>query len=152
MLIPNPLLVAYATGGRLVLPVTAARGGLNGYILTGQTGPPCTVEVSADGATWQAVTYPHTLQPGEQLGLTRTDPSATATTITALAPVDEAPEPEPEPELPIGGAFTVGTDAEGFQTIEGAAISTDAEGFQTIENGTATADAEGFETVERTTP
>jgi len=148
MLIPNPLLVAYATGGRLILPVTAARGGLNGYILTGQTGPPCMVEVSADGATWQAVTYPHMLQPGEQLGLTRTDPSATVTTLTALAPLDEAPAPE----APVGAAFTVTTDPEGFQAIEGATVSTDAEGFQTIENGTATADAEGFQTVERTTP
>ncbi|WP_156103416.1 hypothetical protein [Deinococcus sp. YIM 77859] len=132
--------------------MTAARGGLNGYILTGPDRP----TLHGGGQRGRRDLAGRDLPPHPPARrAARPDPhrpSATATTITALAPVDEAPEPEPEPELPIGGAFTVGTDAEGFQTIEGAAISTDAEGFQTIENGTATADAEGFETVERTTP
>jgi hypothetical protein len=47
------------------------------------------------------------------------------------------------------GAFTVITDAEGYQTITDATATTDAEGYQTIQGATATADADGYETVER---
>lgn len=97
MHIPNPILLAGATpASGLILEVTAGRGGLAGYILLGQHGPPAAVEVSGDGGTtWEAPTYPHTLAPG-LLRLTRTDEGASVTTLRALAPVDEAPPPEPE--------------------------------------------------------
>ncbi|EYB67012.1 hypothetical protein DEIPH_ctg052orf0002 [Deinococcus phoenicis] len=96
MLIPNPLLLDVTPAGGLTLPVTEGRGGLVGYLLLGQHGPPATVEVSTDGgASWQAVTYPHTLAAGETLRWTRTDDSPALTTLRALAPVEEAP-PEPE--------------------------------------------------------
>lgn len=95
MLIPNPILLDMTPAGGLTLPVTAERGGLAGYILLGQLGPPAMAQVSADGgASWQAVTYPHALAAGETLRLSRTATSAALTILRALAPVDDEPPPE----------------------------------------------------------
>ncbi|WP_027459258.1 hypothetical protein [Deinococcus murrayi] len=150
MHIPNPILLAGATpASGLILEVTAGRGGLAGYILLGQHGPPAAVEVSGDGGTtWEAPSYPHALAPG-LLRLTRTDESASVTTLRALAPVDEAPPPEPGPGVPGLDPYTVITDAQGYQTITNADATTDADGYQTISDGAATADAQGYESVER---
>ena len=116
MLIPNPILLAGATPALgLTLEVTAALGGLAGYVLLGQLGPTCTVEVSEDdGETWAAPSYPHTLLPG-LLRLTRTDESGGVTTLRALAPVEEeVPAPTPldngvpvsDLSAPSGGRLT----------------------------------------------
>lgn len=147
MYIPNPILLDKTPADGLTLPISPERGGLAGYILLGQLGPPADVEVSGNGgATWQAVTYPRTLTAGEMLRLTRAD-GDTLTVLRALAPVDEAGPPEPE--TPAAEPYAVITDDEGYQSITNAAATTDAEGYQIIPDGAATADGEGFETVER---
>lgn len=87
-LIPNPILIDTTPAGGLTLTVTAGRGGLSGYQLLGLDGPSATIELSSDGATWAAVTYPHTLVAGEWLRLTRTDTSAALSVLRALAPED----------------------------------------------------------------
>lgn len=120
MYTPNPILLAETPAGGHVLPVTADQGGLNGYILLGQLGPPATVEVSADGVAWQAPTYPHTLAAGETLRLTRTDTSAVLTTLRALAPVDEGAAPGPEtPDLQNGVPVAVPDLARNAQQVYG---------------------------------
>lgn len=149
MLIPNPILIGPTPAGGVVLPVTADRGGLAGYVLLGQHGPAMTVELSTGTPAWTAPTYPHTLSVGELLRLTRTDGSPTLTTLRMLAPVDD--DLTPSPEGPTPGTWTTTTDAEGFEAIEADAI-TDTEGFQTIQNATATTDAEGYQTPERSIP
>lgn len=94
MLIPNPILLAAGPSGRVVVPITAVRGGLAGYILLSQSGP-VTVELSTDGGiTWTVVTYPVQLAAGDHLGLTRTDSSGTTAVVAALAPVDEDAAPD----------------------------------------------------------
>lgn len=147
MLIPNPILFGPTPAGGAVLPVTGDRGGLTGYIVLGIHGPSATVELHTDGA-WGPLAYPHTLAPGEQLRLTRTDPSAVLTTLRLLAPVDDGLPPAGNPDP--GSSFSVVTDIDGYQTIENAEVEIDPEGYQTISNGVvATADADGYETVER---
>ncbi|WP_019585212.1 PPC domain-containing protein [Deinococcus apachensis] len=95
MYTPNPILVVATGPDGLTVEVTAERGDLAGYVLLGQQGPSCTVEVSVDGgSTWQVVTYPHTLASG-LLRLTRPDPGGAVTTLRALAPLDEGAAPEP---------------------------------------------------------
>ncbi|WP_272977102.1 hypothetical protein [Deinococcus geothermalis] len=146
-MVTNPILLDVTPAGGLILEVTGERGGLGGYLLLGQDGPSASVEVSAGGATWQAVTYPVTLAAGQQLRLTRTDTSAALTTIRALAPLVAAPSDPEEPPAPE--PFTVTTDSAGYQTITNADATTDAEGYQTISDATATADPDGYESVER---
>ena len=146
MLIPNPILFGPTPAGGAVLPVTADRGGLAGYVLLGQLGPPATVEVSAGGG-WTPLTYPHTLTTSEQLRLTRTDLSALMTTLLMLAPVDDGPLPAVTPSGPT--PFGVQADPDGYQLITNAEVVTDPEGYQTITNAAATAAANGYETVER---
>ena len=137
----NPILLGVTPAGGLILEVTGGRGGLAGYILLGQHGPPCTVEVSTDnGATWRAITYPVTLAAGQQLRLTRTDTSAVLTTIRALAPLVAAP-----------AAFALARDTEGFLTTD-APLQRDADGFLTAPDTSFSRDADGFLTVEGSTP
>lgn len=144
MYFPNPILLAGA--GTVVLPVTGGRGGLAGAVLLGQHGPPALAEIS-QGAGWQPVSYPHTLAAGEQLRLTRTDTTFTASTIRLLSPVDEGAPPG------IGGSdLAVTTDLDGYQTISNADAVTDADGYQTIADATTTTDADGYQTVERSAP
>lgn len=145
MYFPNPILLAGA--GTVVLPVTADRGTLAGAVLLGQQGPPVAVEVSLAGGPWRAVSYPHTLAAGEQLRLTRTDATFTASTIRLLSPVDEGAPPGTG-----SGNLAVTTDPDGYQTITNADAVTDADGYQTIQDATATTDADGYQTVERSTP
>ena len=148
MLIPNPILFGPTPAGGAVLPVTADRGGLAGYVLLGQLGPPATVEVSAGGG-WTPLTYPHTLTASEQLRLTRTDLSSLMTTLLMLAPVDDGPLPSVPPPAPA--PFSVQADPDGYQLITNAEVTTDPEGYQTIQSAVAAADAAGYQTVERST-
>lgn len=148
MYVPNPILLAGA--GVVVLPITAERGGLAGSILLGPLGPPVTVEVSADGTSWRTVTYPHTLAPGEQVRLSRTDPSTTASTIRMLSVPDEEAPPVPEAP-PVTGTLTVEMDTDGYQAITNAEAVTDEGGYQTIQDATPVPDNDGYETVERST-
>lgn len=92
-----------------------------------------------DGLTWQAVTFPHDLQPG-LLRLTRTDDSPHVTTVRALAPLHATPTTDP---------LITQTDQDGYQTITNTDATTDADGYQTLPDATATPDSDGFETVER---
>lgn len=148
-MIPSPILVGRTPAAGLILAVTAERGGLSGYVLLGQVGPPVSAELSSDGGlTWAALTFPHTLTPGEQLRLTRSDTSALLTTLHALAPVDEGAPPDGGADEP----YMTSTDPEGYETVTNAEATTDADGYQTITGATATADADGYETVQRSTP
>ncbi len=139
-MIPSPLILGGATPpGGLSLEVTAARGGLAGYqLLAVASGPPCAVEVRTGSGAWSAVTFPHTLTAGETLRLTRTDSSAVATIITALAPPDAGGEP-----------LAVTADPDGYETITNAEATTDPDGYESVPDATATPDSDGYETVER---
>lgn len=145
MYVPNPILLGVTPPGGLTLEVTAERGGLAGYVLLGQLGPPATVEVSLnDGLHFVPLSYPHTLEAGEQVRLTRTDPDGLLTTLRALAPVEEDAVPPPPP-----APYAVATDPDGYQTLTNASATTDAQGYQTIPDAAATPDADGYESVER---
>jgi hypothetical protein len=97
----HPLILAGPTPATgLVIACTAsASGGLAGMILTGLTGAPCVVEVSANGAAWQPVTYPHVLALGF-LRLTRTDTSGSATVLSGTMNA------------------TATSDAEGYHSVD----------------------------------
>lgn len=112
MLIPNPILFGKTPPGGAVLPVTGDRGGLAGYIMLGLSGPEAAVEIGRGLSDWQPVTYPHVLSSGEQLRLTRSDSSATMTTLHMLAPIDDGPPPE----IPLG-TVTLENDQPVLTTI-----------------------------------
>lgn len=134
MRVPSPFLLNATPAGGVTILITSDPGGLNGYELTGQAGPPLTVKVND-----QIVNYPVTLLTGDALGLERSDSSDLLSIIFAFAPVGETV------------AFEVTSDADGYQSIENSDADTDIDGYQTIPDATATIDADGYETVERST-
>lgn len=90
MSLSNPIVIDVTPAAGYLLTITADVGGLAGLQLLGQSGPPATVEVSADGGdTWADLSYPHTLAAGETLRLTRADTSATLTQFWATQPGGE---------------------------------------------------------------
>lgn len=146
MYTPTPILLGATTEAGLTLVVTADEGGLGGYVLTGQSGPAVSIDVSNNGgASWLPVTLPYTVAAAVTLRLTRLDPSVELTTIRALAPVIEDAIPGGEGAEP----YSVTTDPDGYQTVENATATADAEGYETLPDATATADPDGYESVER---
>lgn len=138
--IAMPFLFPVTPAQGMNIPVTASPGGLEGYTLTGQSGPEALVWVNG-----MEITYPRVLQNGDMLFLKRTDPSAVFTVLHAYAP---------GANIPDGGTpggttepFTVETDADGYQLLINAMTETDADGYQTVLNATATTDADGYQTV-----
>lgn len=120
----------------LILP-----GGLDGYVLLDVTGPPVTLHRLLEQLTenaWVAVTLPFEVPPGAHLRLNRTGGGAATTTIRAVAPVLIAPPPS---------GLTSSTDAQGYVTLHGAAVTTDPDGYQTLTDTQGTADPDGYVTV-----
>lgn len=118
-LIPNPILLDTTPAGGLIVSVVSGRGGLSGYQLLGLDGL-ATAELSTDsGATWAELVYPHTLAPGEQLRLIRTDTGPVLAILRALAPVDAPASgggdtgPSPYPELVSGAPVSLTAPVSG---------------------------------------
>lgn len=82
---PQPIIFGHMPVGGITIEITALEGGLDGYTLTGISGPPATVKLN--GAAIQE--YPVPLHAGDILTLIR-GAGETLTTLHALAPVIES--------------------------------------------------------------
>ena len=103
-----PLILATATpAGGALIPVRP--NGLIGSVYLGQFGPATTLEFTGTGGsgTWQTLVPGYAFQTTGTLRLTRTDTSATATTIEMTAPVQGLSE--------IQGTL----DGEGYLILNG---------------------------------
>ena len=99
---PNPIMFGPTPAGGVTVEVTAARGGLHGWTLLSQSGPPAAVTLNG-----VPLEYPVTLTTGDVLRLQR-GAGAALTTLHALAPLDEGGPPSPE--TPTSLAVTTGGD------------------------------------------
>lgn len=143
MLVPSPIVLS---SGTWLLEVSGERGGLSGYYLLGQSGPPVIVE-QGQGDGWAPLPLPARLSTGMRLRLRREGSGPALSTIHALAPLDELPPPT------LGGAaFTLARSPDGrFETIEGAeALPAADPRFEVVQGAKATPAADPrFETLER---
>lgn len=134
---PFPVLVGHLPVGGHVLSVNANLGGMAGITLLGADAG-LTLTISTDGgATYAAPVYPHTLSSGQKLKLLRAVNGAELLSIYAQLPA-----------ATTGAAFTVTTDNDSYQVLDGASTLTDSDGYQTIQSATATTDSDGYQTVE----
>lgn len=128
----NPILVDLTGDDGLVIEVRTGEGGLAGVQLLAQSGPPVTLDLSPDGATWATLALPHTLAVGEWLRLTRTDPAAQLSVIHALVPTVQG----------TSSGFTVGRDEQGYLTTD-SPLTRDDDGYLTTDTP-LTRDADGY--------
>lgn len=126
MYTPNPIIFGPLPTGGVTLTLGGERGGLAGYILTGQSGSPATVTLN--GAP---VTYPVTLQAGDTLHLTRGAGNALSQ-IHALAPLDETE------------TLNVTTDADGYLSSDDPRIVTNPDGYLGAPDELVTVGSDGY--------
>lgn len=127
MYVASPLLLGPTPPGGVEVTVAAGHGGLAGYVLLGQDGPPAVLTIGGNPPT-----LPHTLAVGDVLRLVRDDDNPVLTTVRMLAPTD----------VPSDGPAAQGRDSDGYVLTSGW-TGNDSDGFLTTDQ-TLSRDPDGY--------